>query len=79
MTINATTCLAKCNVATTAATTLIIKNNGTQIGNVVFAAAATLGTVNITAGTVAANDYITLHANTTVDSTFADVNITFRE
>jgi DUF1009 family protein len=67
-------CFAKALVAATGSTTFVINKNGTQIGTVVFAAAATLGTVDITTAAVVVGDYITIVAPATADATLANIS-----
>lgn len=72
-------CTVKALVAATASTTITIKNNGTQIGTAVFAAAGTTATVTITSASVTAGDQITFHAPATPDATLADIDGLVRE
>ena len=67
---------SRCQALTpaTAATTLVVKNNGTQIGQLDFAAAATAATISLTAATVAAGDQITVHNALAADATLADID-----
>lgn len=69
---------AKALVAATASTTLSIKNDGVEIGTIVFAAAATVGTVTITTPAALAGDHLTIHAPATADATLADIAILLR-
>ncbi len=64
-------------VATTGATTLLIKKNGAQIGTIVFTSADTTGTVSFTSLPVAliAGDLLTITTSGTVDATLANVGI----
>lgn len=71
-------CVAKSLVAATASTTFTIKNNGVSIGTVVFAAAASTGTVTITTAAVVAGDFLTLHGPAGADTTLSDVGVTLR-
>jgi hypothetical protein len=58
-----------------------VKKNGTNIGTVTFAAAATTGTFATTASgtpeTFAAGDELRLVGPATADATLADIHITF--
>jgi hypothetical protein len=67
-------CFAKALIAATGSTTFIIRRGGTQIGTVVFAAAATLGTVTITSAAVAIGDYVTIEGPATADATLANIS-----
>ena len=63
-------------VAATAATTLTLAKNGTSIGTIDFAAAATSGTFTFTADvSFAVGDLLTLTAPASPDGTLADVGI----
>lgn len=78
-TITEANCIAKALVAATGSTTVTIKKNGSSIGTVVWSAAGTTGTVDITTATVADGDHITFHAPATADATLADITILIRE
>jgi hypothetical protein len=65
-------------VAATASTTLTIKQNGTSIGTLVWAASGTTPTVTFSSSvTFAIDDVITIEAPSSADATLADVSLTF--
>jgi hypothetical protein len=67
---------ASSTVAATAAATITIARNGTSIGTINFAAAATAGTFTFaSAVTTAAGDVITLTNQATADATLANISV----
>lgn len=74
MTLSAPNCVCKALTAATAAITLTIRKNGTNIGSIAFAAGGTTGTVSLTSTGVAAGEQITIHNATSADSTLADID-----
>lgn len=72
-------CDAKAKVAATASTVFDIQKNGTSVGSITFAAAATLATISITTAAVALDDYLTIVAPATADATLADIAFMLRE
>jgi len=65
--------------AATASTAFTLKQNGTTIGSLTFAAAGTVPTVSFTgAVTFAAGDTFEIDAPTTADTTLADIAFTFK-
>ena len=74
---NFTGSVAKCAAAPTATTTLTIKKNGTSIGTVSFAGAATSGTFSTqAASTFASGDILTVENQATADTTWGNAEIT---
>lgn len=71
-------CVAKAVVAATASTTFLIKNNGTQIGTIIWSASGTTGAVTITTAGVTAGDNLTIHGPATPDATLADLSFLLR-
>jgi hypothetical protein len=75
--INLTGSRAVCLTAPTAAVTLPIKQNGTSIGSINFAASATVGTFTFAAQVILnAGDVLELDAPATADATFAGPSYT---
>ncbi len=75
--INLTNSRAVCQTAPTSAVTLPIKQNGTNIGDIAFAAGATVGTFSFAAQIIlAAGDVLELDAPATADATFAGPSYT---
>lgn len=74
MTLSATGSRCKALAGATGAVTLAIKKNGTQIGQIDFAAAGTVGTISFSTVAVAAGDHITVHNSATADPTLADID-----
>lgn len=68
-------CRAVATVAATASTVFTIRKDAVNLGTITFAAGATLGTISITSGTVAALQNVTITAPATPDATLA--NLTF--
>jgi hypothetical protein len=77
-TMSPTTSIAKSTVAATASTVFTIKKDGSAVGTITFAAAATTGTVSITSGSITANQNITVTAPATPDSTLANISFLLR-
>lgn len=74
----ASTHVAVAEVGPAAETVYIIKKNGTNVGTVTFAAAATTGTVAFSADvSLVAGDIFKLVAPVTPDTTIADMAVTF--
>lgn len=70
---------AKALVAATASTVIDVKKNGTSVGSITFAAAATVGTFLTSPATTVsflAGDYLELVAPATHDLTLADITVT---
>jgi len=74
LTLSAQNCACKALTAATAAITLTIRKNGTDIGSIAFAAGGTTGTVSLTTTSVAAGEQITIHNPASADSTLADID-----
>lgn len=75
--INLTGSQAVAATAATATTTFTIQKNGSTIGSIGFAAAATVGTFTFTAAvTFAAGDIITIFNPNTADATLATLGVT---
>lgn len=74
MTLSAAGSTCKALAAATGATALVVKNNGTAIGQIDFVAGATAGSVTITTPSIAAGDHITIHNAAAADSTLADID-----
>jgi hypothetical protein len=76
--INLTGSVFNARVAATATAAFLIKQNGSTIGTLSFAAAATVPTVTFSAAvTFAVNDVITITAPGSVDATLADIAFDF--
>lgn len=74
---NLTGSIAKCDTAATAAQILTLKKNGSSIGTINFAGAATTGTFTfVSQVSFAAGDVLTVVNQTTADATFADAEFT---
>lgn len=69
---------ASASVAATAQTIFTVYRNGVQIGTITFAAAATTGTISLSATTIDLYDRITVVAPATPDDTLADIDILLR-
>lgn len=77
--INATGSIATASVAATGSTVFTIKQNGTQIGTITFAASATTGTFSFSSAvTFAAGDLLEIDAPATADATLANIAITLK-
>jgi hypothetical protein len=66
------------NVAATASTVILIKNNGTTIATITFAISGTVATFVTTGGTaksIAVGDVVTIVGPATADTTLADVTL----
>lgn len=74
MTLAAGNSSCKALAGATGAVTLLIKKNGTQIGSIDFAAAATVGSVSFIDSSVSAGDHVTIHNAATADATLADID-----
>lgn len=73
--------IAKAVTAATAQTIFAIKKNGTDVGTIEFAAAATDGTFTSTGNTAVSfeiGDVMSVHAPSTADATLADIGYTFK-
>lgn len=68
--------VAKSNISATASTVFTVNKNGTSIGSITFAAAATTGTFSGAGGTFAVSDLLTIVAPASPDSTLANIGIT---
>jgi hypothetical protein len=77
--ITAANCAGRAGTASTGSTAFIVRNNGTQIGTMTFAAGASTATVSITTANVAVGDLITIHAPATPDTTLANLTFLLRE
>jgi hypothetical protein len=76
-TYNGVTATSKCTLTTaaTASTTFMLKDGSTAIGTVAFAAAGTVGVINISAAySVASGDVISITAPASADATAAGLN-----
>lgn len=77
--INATGSLAIATVAATASTVFLIKQNGTQIGTITFAASGTTGTFSFpSAVTFAVGDVLEIDGPANADATLANIAITLK-
>jgi len=66
---------ASATVAATASTVLTIKNNGSSVGTITFAASGTTGTFTFASPVVtAAGDIITVENQATADATLANIS-----
>jgi hypothetical protein len=77
-TITQANCSARASVAATGAITFTIRNNGSQIGTVSFANAATLGTYSITSAEVASGAILTIEAPADATNSPADIAFVIR-
>lgn len=66
-------------VAATASTVFTLKRNGTTIGTITFAAAATAGSISLSSTAVTLGQVVTVHAPASADATLADIAFLLRE
>lgn len=72
-TISSTNTTCKATVAATAQTIFTVKKNGSSIGTLTFAASGTAASKSFSDTSVAAGDYITIHAPASPDATLANI------
>lgn len=70
--------VSKSLAAANASTTIDVKKNGTDIGDIVFAAAGTVATYTFTANSFVSGDVLSLHGPAVADTTLADVAFTLK-